>query len=346
MGNPIMMKAFGYYEPGLETDIPPFQEVELEKPKPTGKDLLVEVKAVSVNPTDWRSHLSKHPDDLSLTVPGRDVAGVVVDIGSDCNLFNVGDEVYYAGSNMRPGGHSEFHLVDERIVGRKPKNLDFAQAAALPLTSLTAGEAFFERLGISRNASDNEGNSMLIIGAAGGVGSIATQLAKLAGLQVIATASRPESVSWVKSNGADHVINHHQPFGPQLKDLGLAGVQYIFVLNHIDEHMEQMADVILPQGKICSILPFEKPPELQKLFSKSVTLVWEMMFTRPMFQTDDMIEQHLLLNEIADLVEAGKIHTTMAERIEPINAANLLEAYRKSKSGTAIGKIVLEGFEK
>ena len=345
MSTSAKMKAIGFFQPGPATEPPAFEDVEIEKPKPEGRDLLVEVRAVSVNPTDWRQHNAKDPNDSSLTIVGRDVAGVVVETGSDCTLFQVGDEVFYAGSNIRPGGHSEFHLVDERIVGRKPKSLDFAQAAALPLTSITAWEAFYERLGISRNPSDNAGKAILIIGAAGGVGSIASQFAKLAGLTVIGTASRPETIQWTKEHGSDHTINHHHPFEPQLKELGLPGVHYIFCLTQPDDHMPEMAKVILPQGKICSILPLEKPLP-PTLFSKSVTFAFELMYTRPMFQTDDMIEQHRLLNEVADLVDDGKIVTTMKERISPIHAANLREAYRKSMSGSTIGKIVLEGFEK
>lgn len=344
MSDSKKMKAIGFYRPGPKTEPPTFEDVVVDKPKPLGRDLLVEVRAVSVNPTDWRQHLAKDPDDASLTIVGRDVAGVVVEAGADCTLFKPGDEVFYAGSNIRPGGHSEFHLVDERIVGKKPKSLDFAQAAALPLTSITAWEALFERLGVSRNPSDNAGRSILIIGAAGGVGSIATQLAKLVGLTVIGTASRPETIKWTKENGANFTIDHHKPFEPQLKELGLAGVHYIFCLTHPDQHMEEMAKAILPQGKICSILSLEKPVD-RRLFLKSVTLVFELMYTRPMFQTDDMIEQRRLLNEVADLVDAGTIHTTMTERIAPINAANLREAYRKSMTGSVIGKIVLEKFE-
>ncbi|MGQ3477350.1 zinc-binding alcohol dehydrogenase family protein [Paenibacillus sp. TY11] len=343
MSNQKMMRAIGYYEPG--EGVPPFQEVEVERPKASGRDLLVAVKAVSVNPSDWRSHKDKKPDDSSLTIAGRDVAGVVVEAGPDCNIFKVGDEVYYSGSIIRPGGFSEFHLVDERIVGKKPKSLDFAQAAALPLTTITAWEAYYERLGISKNPSDNEGKSILIIGAAGGVGSIATQLAKLAGLTVIATASRPESIKWTKEHGADHVIDHHRPLEPQLKELGLVGVPYIFVLNNPDQHLNEMKKVILPQGKICSILPFEQPAELGELFIKSVTFAWELMYTRSAFQTDDMIEQHRLLNEVSNLVDAGKVRTTMKELIKPINSENLKEAFHKSLSGSTIGKIVLEGFE-
>jgi NADPH:quinone reductase len=275
-------------------------------------------------------------------VLGWDAAGVVVDVGPECTLFKKGDEVFYAGSIARPGTNAEFHAVDERIVGLKPKSLTYTEAAALPLTGLTALEGLFERLGISRNASDNNGKSVLIIGAAGGVGSIATQLAKLAGLTVIGTASRPESETWVKQHGADHVINHHESFRPQLESIGLKYVDYIFCLNSTAKHWEAMADVIMPQGKICSIVETPELLNLELLFHKSATFVWELMFTRSLFQTDDMMEQHKLLNHLADLVDTGKIKTTLTEKISSLNAENLRKAHALLESGTTIGKIVIE----
>jgi len=339
------MKAVGFYKLVPLTDPESLLDVEIEKPVPQGRDILVQVKAISVNPADWRYRERKDPNDESLTILGFDVAGIVEQVGPECTLFKPGDEVYYAGSSVRQGGNSEFHLVDERIVGKKPASLNFAQAAALPLTSLTAWEALFQRLGIQKNADVNRNKNILIIGAAGGVGSIATQLAKLAGLTVIGTASRPESVQWAKNHGADYTINHKQPFAPQLQELGISSVDYIFCLNDVDQHLPGMAEVIAPQGKICSILPFEKPANLGMLFLKSVTFVWELMFTRSMFQTEDMIEQHRILNELADLVDEGKVKTTLAELLKPINAANLRQALLKSKAGNMIGKIVLEQFE-
>ncbi|RLQ91399.1 zinc-binding alcohol dehydrogenase family protein [Planomicrobium sp. Y74] len=336
------MKTFGFYKPGSKEEAMDFQLVEEEKPTATGRDLLVEVKAISVNPTDLRTREGKKDDDESLTVVGRDVAGVVVATGDDCSYFNVGDEVFYAGTNNRPGGQSEFHLVDERIVGRKPASLDFAQAAALPLTSITAYEALFERMGVSKEAADNKGRTILIIGAAGGVGSIAVQVAKLADLTVIGTASRTETVEWAKDHGADHTINHHVEFGPQLENLGINGVDYIFCLNSPDEHMAGMAKAILPQGKICSILPAFKPLDLA-LFGKSVTFVYELMYTRSVFQTADMVHQHIMLNELADWVDDNKIRSTMTQHFSPISVDNLKEAYTNLLTGKTIGKIVLEG---
>ncbi|PSL41779.1 zinc-binding alcohol dehydrogenase family protein [Planomicrobium soli] len=336
------MKALGFYKPGPKSQPPRFEFIEVERPVPTGRNLLVEVRAVSVNPTDFRTRDAKDENDDSLTIVGRDVAGVVVEAGEECTLFKEGDEVYYAGTTIAQGGHSEVHLVDERLVGKKPKSLDFAEAAALPLTSITAWEAYFDRLGISHLVEGNAGKSILIIGAAGGVGSIATQIAKRVGLTVIGTASRPETKEWAMQHGADYTINHMEQFDAQLKTLGLSGVHYIFCLTNVDDHMSNMAKVILPQGKICSILPAQKPLDIA-LFSKSVTFAYELMYTRSMFHTEDMIAQHELLNELADWVDAGKVKTTMTERMSPINSSNLEQAYGKLMSGRTIGKIVLEG---
>ncbi|MGI2327110.1 zinc-binding alcohol dehydrogenase family protein [Planococcus sp. YIM B11945] len=336
------MKALGFYKPGPKSQPPTFEYVDVERPVPAGRNLLVEVRAISVNPTDFRTRDAKDENDDSLTIVGRDVAGVVVEAGEGCTLFQVGDEVYYAGTSVAQGGHSEVHLVDERLVGKKPKTLNFAEAAAMPLTSITAWEAMFDRMGISRRPEDNEGKTILIIGAAGGVGSVATQIAKLAGLIVIGTASREETVEWTKKHGSDYTINHREPFEPQLNKLGINGVHYIFCLTNVDDHMAGMAKVIKAQGKICSILPSQKPLDIA-LFSKSVTFAYELMYTRSMFQTEDMVEQHHILDQLADWIDKGKIRTTMTERNAPINAANLEKAYGQLMTGKTIGKIVLEG---
>ncbi|MCP2034590.1 zinc-binding alcohol dehydrogenase family protein [Planomicrobium sp. HSC-17F08] len=335
------MKAFGFYKKGDVTKAPLFETVQLDRPVPKGRNLLVEVRAISVNPTDLRTRDAKKDDDKSLTIVGRDVAGVVVETGDECSLFEAGDVVFYAGTSAAPGGQSEFHLVDERLVGKKPKSIDFAQAAALPLTSLTVCEALFDRMSISRNAEDNAGKSILIIGAAGGVGSIATQIAKLVGLTVIGTASRPETVEWAQAHGADHVINHRESLPDQVKGLGMEGVHYIFCLTNIDDHMEAMGEIILPQGKICSILPAQKPINIA-FFSKSVTFAYELMYTRSVFQTEDMIQQHHYLNDLADWVDAGSIQTTMNDRFQPISIENLKKAYEQLLTGRTIGKVVLE----
>lgn len=338
------MKAVGLYKYLNIAHSESLIDVEIEKPVPVGKDLLVKVKAISVNPVDTKVRAPKDKTEVSPRILGWDVAGVVEQIGPECTLFQPGDEVYYAGSITRPGGNSEFHLVDERIVGTKPSTLDFAQSAALPLTAITAWEALFDRLGVSQNKDMNAGKTILIIGAAGGVGSIATQLAKYAGLTVIGTASRPASIDWVKSMGADHIINHYSSFVPQLNAIGLQSADYILCLNSTEQHWQNMAEAIAPQGKICSIVETDQPLNLTLLKNKSVTFVWELMFTRSMFQTADMVEQHKLLNEVAQLIDSGTIRTTLAVRLEPIDATNLRKAHAMIEAGDTVGKVVLEHF--
>lgn len=347
MNTPQKMKAVGAYRYLPISNPDSLIDLHLDKPEPTGRDLLVNVKAISVNPADVGVREIHNYEAESPKIFGWDAAGIVEQVGPDCQLFKPGDKIYYAGSVARPGSNSEFQLVDERIAGNMPKSLDFAAAAALPLTSITAWEGLFDRLGIRLDA--NEDKRILIIGAAGGVGSIAIQLAKLAGLTVIGTASRPESTEWVKSLGADFTINHNNPFQSQLKELGIETVDYIFCLNDTVQHLANMAEVIVPQGKICSIVPVDKAAwagslQLDLLFSKSVTFVWELMFTRSLFHTKDMIKQHELLNDLADLIDEGKIKTTLNERLEPINATNLRLAHEKLETGRSVGKIVLENF--
>lgn len=340
-----MMKAVGVtrYLPIDQPDS--LLDVEIPKPSASGRDLLVQVQAISVNPVDTKIRAPKDQVEENPRILGWDVAGTVVEVGEHVTDFQIGDEVFYAGSVTRAGGNSEYHLVDERIVGHKPKSLDFAAAAALPLTSLTAWEAIHERLGISEDASANSGQTILIINAAGGVGSIATQIAQQAGLTVIGTASRSETTDWARAHGADHVINHHDEFVPQLQKIGISDVNYILCLNHTDQHWQHMADAIAPQGKICSIVETEQPIDLEALKNKSATFVWEFMFTRSMYETDDMNEQGVILNRIATQVDEGKLRTTETKRLRPINAAQLQEAHRLLEAGDMIGKLVLEGFE-
>lgn len=350
MSNHQKMKAVGAYRYLPLADPECLVDLYIEKPIPTGRDLLVKVKAISVNPADLGVREKNNYEEESPKILGWDVSGIVEEVGPECQLFKPGDEIFYAGSVTRPGGNSEFHLVDERIAGNKPKSLDFAQAAALPLTSITAWEGLFDRLGISHSIEENNNKSLLIIGAAGGVGSIATQLAKLAGLTVIGTASRPESIQWAKDQGADFTINHNSHFSSQLKNIGFETVDYIFCLNDTVQHFANMAEAITPQGKICSIVPADKASwtgslDMDMLFSKSITFVWELMFTRSMYQTGDMIKQHDLLNKLADLIDNGKLKTTLTERIEPINAKNLRLVHEKMETGRTIGKIVLESFQ-
>jgi zinc-binding alcohol dehydrogenase family protein len=309
-----------------------FAEIELPRPSPAGRDLLVKVEAISVNPVDTKQRKTKTSGSHVL---GWDAAGTVEAIGKDVSLFKLGDAVYYAGDVTRPGCDSEFHLVDERIVGRKPKKLDFAQAAAMPLTSITAWEAFFDRMKVQA------GKRILIISGAGGVGSIGIQLAKIAGLQVIATASRGDSIAWVKTLGADQVVNHRESLTQQIKE----PVDYIANFSgELDAYWDAMAALIAPQGAMVAIVGNQKAMAMDLVRSKSATMCWELMFTRPRFQTPDMIEQHRLLNQVADWLDAGKLPGTLKETLSPINGANLRKAHEKLESGTMIGKLVLTGW--
>ncbi|MEM7030051.1 MAG: zinc-binding alcohol dehydrogenase family protein [Chloroflexota bacterium] len=335
------MKAIGINWKVPDSDPEGLIDLELPKPVSTGRDLLVAIKAVAVNPADLGARQRRGDSDKNTaTILGYDAAGVVEAVGLGVDLFKPGDEVYYAGDVNRPGSNAEYQLVDERIVGRKPTSLDFAQAAALPLTALTAYEAFFDRLHIDSNGANN-GETLLIIGGAGGVGSIGIQLAKIAGLTVIATASRPESIGWVQSLGADHVISHREPLRPQIEALGLNFIDHIAVFNSMDKHSDAVTDLIRPQGMIVSIVGPPQPKHLERFMWKSAGFVSELMFTRAMFQTPDMIEQHHLLNRIAAWIDNGTIRTTVNEVLTPITAENLREAHAMVKSGSSIGKVVL-----
>jgi zinc-binding alcohol dehydrogenase family protein len=325
------------------TDPHSLMDVELPRPTAQGRDLLVKIHAVSVNPVDTKIRSPKPKVETSPKILGWDAAGVVESVGPEVLLFKPGDEVYYAGSVLRPGSNAEFQVVDERLVGSKPANLSFAQAAAIPLTLLTAWEALFVRAGIDRTG-DNRGQSLLIIGGAGGVGSIAIQLAKLAGLTVIATASRPETQAWAKKMGADHVIDHSQPLPGQLAALGLKEVDYIANFNNTDTYWAVMAELIRPQGHIVCIVENARPIELGLLKSKSASFSWTFMFTRSMFQTPDMGEQGGILDDATELFEAGKLHTTLTETLSPINAENMRKAHAQSESGKTIGKLVIAGW--
>ncbi len=338
------MKAIGLTR-YLPIDNPKsLEDIELPTPTPAGRDILVKVEAISVNPVDTKVRAPKDKVEPAPRVLGWDAAGTVAAVGPDVTLFKVGAPVYYAGSIMRAGANSEFHLVDERIVGHMPSSLDFANAAALPLTTITAWEALFDRLGIAPDGSD-EAKSVLIVGGAGGVGSIAIQLARrLAKLTVVATASRPESADWCRQLGAQHVIDHYQDIPAQLKAVGVPQVDYVLCLNDTDEHFPALAEAIAPQGKICSIVENARPLEIGLLKSKSATFVWEFMFTRAMYETPDMIAQHKLLTEVARLVDAGTLRTTVGEVLGPINAVNLRRAHAQLEGGRTIGKLVLAGF--
>ncbi|MYM90233.1 zinc-binding alcohol dehydrogenase family protein [Rugamonas sp. FT82W] len=337
------MKAVAYRKSLPITHDDALIDVELPAPQAAGHDLLVEVKAISVNPVDVKIRANMAPAEGESKVIGWDAAGVVKAVGPDVTLFQPGDEVWYAGALMRPGTNSELHLVDERIAGHKPRKLDFGQAAALPLTAITAWELLFERLEVSRDKGAS-GQSLLVIGAAGGVGSILVQLARqLTGLTVIGTASRPDTAAWVRELGAHHVIDHTKPLNEEIARLGLPPVNYVASLNQTDQHWNAIAELVAPQGKV-ALIDDPAAIDVRLLKRKSVSLHWEFMFTRSMFTTADMQKQHQLLNDVATLVDTGVIKTTLAERYGKINAANLKRAHALIESNRAKGKIVLEGF--
>jgi NADPH2:quinone reductase len=337
------MRAIGYQNPLPIEDSAALIDIELPKPAPKARYLLVEVRAVSVNPVDTKVRAGVKPEAGSWKVLGWDAAGTVAAVGPDVTLFEPGDDVFYAGALNRPGTNAEFHLVDERIVGNKPASLGWSEAAALPLTAITAWEALFDRLDI-RRPIPGAGRSVLIIGGAGGVGSIAVQLARqLTDLTVIATAARPETQAWVRELGAHHVIDHAKPLAEQVAGLGLGAPGIVFSTTHTDAHSSEILKLIAPQGRFALI---DDPAKLDVMLfkRKSVSVHWEMMFTRSMFETADMDEQGKLLNEVARLIDAGTLRTTFAESFGRINAANLKRAHALIESGRAKGKITLEGF--
>ncbi|SDS79456.1 zinc-binding alcohol dehydrogenase family protein [Nocardioides scoriae] len=338
------MRAIGYRTTG---DASRLEDVELPDPTPGERDLLVEVRAVSVNPVDTKIIGRQGPDEgEDVKVLGWDVAGVVREVGPGVTGFAAGDEVWYAGSLVRPGADSELHLVDERIAARKPSSLSFAEAAALPLTTITAWELLFDRLGVERDGG--EGQVLLVVGAAGGVGSILVQLAsRLTRLRVVGTASRPESEQWARDLGAHDVVDHSQELVPQLRDLGIDSVPLVAALTHTDEHYEQLVEALAPQGRIAVIDDPEGGLNIAPLKQKSGSLHWEFMFTRSMFGTDDMHLQGDLLAEVARLVDEGVLRTTTGagdEAPKPISAAALREAHEFISSHRAVGKVVLEGW--
>jgi NADPH2:quinone reductase len=330
------MKAVGLYR-YLPIDHPEsLLDVDIETPVASGRDLLVGVKAISVNPVDTKRRAPKDLVEKTPKILGWDAVGIVEAAGPDCALFKPGDAVYYAGSIVRPGSNSEFQLVDERIVGRKPASLPFAEAAALPLTTLTAWELMFERMGISKTGA-HAGKSVLILGGAGGVGSIAIQLAKkLAKLKVTASASRPESIAWVKSMGADATVDHSRPIDME--------ADYVLCFSSPDAYWSQFTKLVKPQGKIGMIVRTAKPVDLAILHEKSIAVCLEGMFTRSTFLTPDMEAQHTLLDEAAGLVEASVLKTTMTQKLGKINAANLKRAHQLLEEGHVVGKLVLEGW--
>ncbi|RZS88201.1 zinc-binding alcohol dehydrogenase family protein [Phyllobacterium myrsinacearum] len=337
------MRAVAYYEPQPITAETSLVDIDLPKPEAQGRDLLVAVKAISVNPVDTKIRAGAKPEAGQPRVLGWDAAGIVVAAGPDVRHFKVGDEVFYAGAVDRPGTNAEYHLVDERIAGWKPKSLDFSAAAALPLTSITAWETLFDRLHIDTPVA-GAANAILIVGGAGGVGSIAVQLArKLTNLTVIATASRPETRQWVEELGAHHVIDHSKPLAAQVEALGLGAPAFVFSTTNSDTHRTEIAALIAPQGRF-GLIDDPKSYDIMPFKWKSVSIHWEVMFTRSRYETADIEEQHKLLNKVAELVDAGTLRTTLADDLGTISAANLKKAHALIESGRARGKIVLTGF--
>lgn len=338
------MKAVGYRKPSPISSDEALLDISIPDPVAEKRDILVEVKAISVNPVDVKVRVGSAPAEGSeYKILGWDAAGVVKAVGPEVTMFRPGDEVFYAGDLSRQGTNAEYHLVDERIVGHKPKSLDFIQAAALPLTSLTAWELLFDRLGVKPGKAAGSG-SILVIGGAGGVGSILIQLARrLTGLTVIATASRPETQQWCKELGAHYVIDHSKPFAEQLKAIGIPEVEYIVSLTATDAHYPALIEVLAPQGHL-GIIDDPKSLDAKPLKRKSAALHWELMFTRSLYTTQDMVAQHNILTEVADLVDAGIIKTTLAHTFGTINAENLRKAHELLESGKSHGKIVLAGF--
>lgn len=337
------MKAVGYKTPGAIDREDALQDIELEEPVATGRDLLVRVAAVSVNPVDTKIRMHIGPDGPDWRVLGWDAAGIVESVGTDVEHFKPGDQVFYAGSLTRQGTNSEYHVVDERIVGRKPKSLTNAEAAAMPLTAITAWEMLFERLDVKRPTAAGA-NTILVIGGAGGVGSITIQLLRaLTDLTVIATASRPETQDWVRECGAHHVIDHSQPLAPQVELLGIGAPEFVFSTTQTNSHLVDIARLIAPQGRLGLI---DDPLEfdIRQLKHKSISVHWEFMYTRSMFETADVETQRDLLNQVSALVDEGKIKTTLTKIAGKIDAANLKKVHAQIEGGSVRGKIVLEGF--
>ncbi|GAA4451584.1 zinc-binding alcohol dehydrogenase family protein [Novipirellula rosea] len=334
------MKAIGYTQAGPIDAADSLVEVEAETPELRPHDLLVEVRGVSVNPVDVKVRENQQPDSGTKII-GYDAAGVVQQVGSEVSKFKVGDEVFYAGDITRPGTNAELHAVDERIVGKKPKSLGFAEAAGFPLTSITAWELLFDSLAVKEG--DGNGESLLVIGGAGGVGSILIQLAKqLTGLTVVATASRPETVRWVQKMGADHVINHRESLVDQLKALKLEP-RYVASLTGTAGHFPAIIELIKPRGHVA----FIDDPETLDIKSgkpKALSFSWEFMFARSMFQTDDIEKQHQLLNRVSELVDDGTLISTVNNNLGKISVDSLKKAHAEQESSRAIGKNVLDGF--
>ena len=340
------MRAIGYQQSRAADDPLALVDIELPDPSPQPGDLLVRVEAIAVNPVDSKIRRRDAPTDGSWRVLGWDAAGTVEAIGAAVTAFAPGDQVWYAGALNRPGCNSELQLVDARLASRRPAMLKAPAAAALPLTAITAWELLFDRLRLSQGPEAHRGEALLVIGAAGGVGSILVQLAlQLTGQTVVATASRPESRAWLQELGVQHVINHHQPLAPQLEAIGIPQVQRAVSLTHTDQHFNQLVEVLAPQGAL-ALIDDPEPTAINVLAlkRKSLSLHWELIFTRSLFETADMAAQGQLLERVAELVEAGRLRTTLQQVLSPINAANLRLAHQRIESNSTLGKLVLTGW--
>ena len=337
------MKAIGYQHCQPDQNKAILLDFELDKPVATRRDCLVEIKAIAVNPVDTKIRATAQPEEGDYKVLGWDACGIVTAVGEQVTRFKPGDEVWYAGAVNRPGCNAEYQLVDERIVALKPKSLSFSEAAALPLTSLTAWEILFDRLQLHQHPE--QAKRLLITGAAGGVGSIMIQLAcGLTSAQVIATASREETENWVKQLGAHFVLNHRNSLSEELEKTGLTSVTHVASLNQTDQHFTDLVKMLQPQGKLALIDSPTQPLDILSMKQKSLSLHWEFMFTRSVFETDDMIQQHHILSRVAELVDNGMIKSTMQQHFGTINASNLIKAHQFLETNTSIGKVVLEGF--
>ncbi|WP_334020518.1 zinc-binding alcohol dehydrogenase family protein [Alteromonas sp. S015] len=337
------MKAIGYTR-SLDINEPnALMDIEVEKPRASGRDLLVKISAIAVNPVDYKIRQRVNPEGGEPKILGWDAVGEVVDIGADVSEFVVGDRVYYAGDLTRAGSNAEFQLVDERIVGKAPKSLSDSDTAALPLTTITAYELLFDHFALKQKSEKND-DIVLVVGAAGGVGSIMLQLLKtLTGATVIATASRESSKKWVQELGADYVVDHSKPMAEQIKALNIGEVTHVASLNNTHQYIDTYVEVMKPRGKL-ALIDDPEILDVSKLKHKSLSLHWEFMFTRSMFETNDMAEQSRLLTHVAALIDEGKIMTTVGKHLGKINASNLIQAHKILEEGSAIGKLVLEGF--
>lgn len=336
------MKAIGFKTSLSIEKEDSFIEFETPKPVPGTHDLLIKIEAVSVNPVDFKIRQNSAKETVLETpkIIGWDAVGIVEAVGDKVSLFKVGDEVFYAGDLTKQGSNAEYQVIDERIVGKKPKSLTIEQSAVMPLTGLTAWEILFDRIRI--DPEKDKGKTILIIGGAGGVGSVAIQLAKkVAGLTVIATASRPESVEWCKQQGADFVVNHKN-LVEEVRKAGFQQVDFIVDFVNVNQYWNAIVELIKPQGHVGSISDPKENVNLRDLKGKSASFHWELMFTRSMFQTEDMIEQHYILNKLSSLLENGTIQSTLKTTLNGFSVENFKKAHQLLESGSTIGKIAIK----